>query len=435
MGLCGSRGWRSASVISPLLLATPAWAQSFMLFDDINSEVFLRGLSGDGSVLVGHVTSPTFQLRPVRIRWRESLTPIDLRPPGGSASGYATAASHDGAVIVGIDSGVGFRWTQAGGQELFPGLRLYAVSADGLVLAGNGVNSASGLNEEACRMVYGQPPVFLGAFQTQTRRSRVSALTPDGVIGVGSSTSPDLHLCGSGYNSQDEAVVWAPGTMVGIGHADPANHTSGYSAVSADGSVAVGSAFSTGPGGWCAYWPLITRNGSTRILNTPSAFLGATAGSVLDVSANGTRLVGSAQLAGFNDHAVVWDASRGWRTVESILAQAGVTLPSTVFGIKSAEMVSDDGRVIAGQATLLGGATRAWVGEVPLPCIADTDDGGGTGTPDGGVTIADLVYYLTLLGNGSAEADVDDGSGTGRLDGGITIDDLIYFLSRFASGC
>ncbi len=223
--------------------------------------------------------------------------------------------------------------------------------------------------------------------------------------------------------------------MVGIGHADPANSTSAYGDVSADGSVAVGSAFTTSPGAGCALWPLVTRNGATRILNSPAVFLGATSGSASGVSANGTRIVGTARLAGFNDHAVVWDASRGWRTVESVLAQAGITLPPTLFSLQSAQVVSDDGLVIAGRAALPGGVTRTWVGEVPLPCIADTDDGGGTGNPDGGVTIGDLVYYLALFQSGGDSADVDDGSGTGRLDGGITIDDLIYFLTRFEAGC
>lgn len=30
----------------------------------------------------------------------------------------------------------------------------------------------------------------------------------------------------------------------------------------------------------------------------------------------------------------------------------------------------------------------------PPPCIADVDDGSGTGNPDGGITIDDLLYYL-----------------------------------------
>ncbi len=68
-------------------------------------------------------------------------------------------------------------------------------------------------------------------------------------------------------------------------------------------------------------------------------------------------------------------------------------------------------------------------------CPADVDDGSGTGMPDGGVTIDDLLYYLFLFQQGLISADIDDGSGTGTPDGGVTIDDLLYFLLRFAGGC
>ncbi|QQS09654.1 MAG: hypothetical protein IPK69_03260 [Phycisphaerales bacterium] len=68
-------------------------------------------------------------------------------------------------------------------------------------------------------------------------------------------------------------------------------------------------------------------------------------------------------------------------------------------------------------------------------CVADVDDGTGTGTPDGGVTIDDLLYYLGIFNAGSVSADVDDGSGTGTPDGGVTIDDLLYYLIRFNAGC
>ncbi len=69
------------------------------------------------------------------------------------------------------------------------------------------------------------------------------------------------------------------------------------------------------------------------------------------------------------------------------------------------------------------------------PCLADTDDGSGTGTPDGGVTIDDLLFYLVLFEAGDVRADVDDGSATGTRDGGLTIDDLLYYLVRFEGGC
>jgi nitrate/TMAO reductase-like tetraheme cytochrome c subunit len=68
-------------------------------------------------------------------------------------------------------------------------------------------------------------------------------------------------------------------------------------------------------------------------------------------------------------------------------------------------------------------------------CPADLDDGTFTGTPDGGVTVDDLIHFVTLFGNGDPRADLDDGSGTGTRDQGVTIEDLIYFLDHFTLGC
>ncbi len=75
------------------------------------------------------------------------------------------------------------------------------------------------------------------------------------------------------------------------------------------------------------------------------------------------------------------------------------------------------------------------VGEVTPVCIADVDDGSATGTPDGAVTIDDLLYYLGVFQQGDVAADVDDGSGTATPDGAVTIDDLLYYLVRFQAGC
>lgn len=68
-------------------------------------------------------------------------------------------------------------------------------------------------------------------------------------------------------------------------------------------------------------------------------------------------------------------------------------------------------------------------------CPADLDDGTATGTPDGGITIDDLLFYLTAFELGTTAADFDDGSGTGAPDGGVTIDDLLFYLQHFEAGC
>jgi hypothetical protein len=100
-------------------------------------------------------------------------------------------------------------------------------------------------------------------------------------------------------------------------------------------------------------------------------------------------------------------------------------LPDTALGgLGLAELLSPGsvGQILAGP----------WAS---CACVADVDDGSGTGTPDGGVTVDDLLYYLVLFENGDSRADVDDGSGTGTPDAGVTIDDLLYFLVRFEAGC
>jgi hypothetical protein len=68
-------------------------------------------------------------------------------------------------------------------------------------------------------------------------------------------------------------------------------------------------------------------------------------------------------------------------------------------------------------------------------CRADLDDGTGSGTPDGGVTIDDLLFFLQQFAAGDVGADLDDGSGSGSPDGGVTVEDLLFFLERFGAGC
>ncbi|MGD9791595.1 MAG: GC-type dockerin domain-anchored protein [Phycisphaerales bacterium] len=93
--------------------------------------------------------------------------------------------------------------------------------------------------------------------------------------------------------------------------------------------------------------------------------------------------------------------------------------------------------VVEGTNVAFGHITRVafTTGSGVPACVADVDDGSGTGTPDGGVTIDDLLYYLSIFNLGDVAADVDDGSGTGTPDAGVTIDDLLYFLTRFNAGC
>jgi hypothetical protein len=111
---------------------------------------------------------------------------------------------------------------------------------------------------------------------------------------------------------------------------------------------------------------------------------------------------------------------------------SGTTTPMLSI---SAITLADEGiytLVIAGACgSQISQAARLLVGG----CVADFDDGSGTGTPDNGVGIEDLLYYLSIYDAGVSQADVDDGTGTGHFDGGVGIEDLLYYLARYDAGC
>lgn len=69
------------------------------------------------------------------------------------------------------------------------------------------------------------------------------------------------------------------------------------------------------------------------------------------------------------------------------------------------------------------------------PCVADLDNGTGSGIRDGAITIDDLLFFLISFEAGTPAADLDNGTSTGTPDGAVTIDDLLFFLTRFEAGC
>lgn len=68
-------------------------------------------------------------------------------------------------------------------------------------------------------------------------------------------------------------------------------------------------------------------------------------------------------------------------------------------------------------------------------CAADLANSSGDGTPDGGVDINDLLYFLVQFEAGTLGADVSSSDYPGIADNGVDISDLLFFLSHFESGC
>ncbi len=134
-----------------------------------------------------------------------------------------------------------------------------------------------------------------------------------------------------------------------------------------------------------------------------------------------------------------WDGT-SWSAMQGGMSTFVGNVPPSVTTMAVVEFGGGPNLFAGGTFTSAGpvgadGFARWMYDPAGICCVADVDDGSSTGTPDGGVTIDDLLYYLAIFEAGDAAADVDDGSSTGTPDGGVTIDDLLYFLVRFESGC
>jgi len=90
------------SVIGGYIPAMPEaylWTPNFGLYQALTDPFQLNGLSGDGSVAVGHQNNPNPMNQPVR--WTEAAGIQNLPKPIGATEVSATAISSDGMVVVG----------------------------------------------------------------------------------------------------------------------------------------------------------------------------------------------------------------------------------------------------------------------------------------------------------------------------------------------
>ncbi len=163
-----------------------------------------------------------------------------------------------------------------------------------------------------------------------------------------------------------------------------------------------------------------------------------------------------ANLGGRTTSLAVWDDGRGPSLYAGGTAQPAINY---IARLENAQWVPLDGGVsgsvsgnfpsvfamnvwngnlvVGGDFTAAGSVpARGLVTRAACPrCVADVDDGSATGSPDGGVTTDDLLYYLAIFSDGNTRADLDNGTFSGTPDGGVTIDDLLFFLVRFEAGC
>lgn len=105
------------------------------------------GISGDGSTTIGAYQDANFRTR--AYRWTQaSGTYLDLGVLPGQTSSQATAASQNGARIVGNSGNSAFTWTQASGMTMLPNLPMLTraqalcISPDESFIGGVGLDAS-----------------------------------------------------------------------------------------------------------------------------------------------------------------------------------------------------------------------------------------------------------------------------------------------------
>ena len=395
---------------------------------------FATGVSGDGSVVVGAVYSPTGGTDGlggyVGIKWTIAggRVELGLLPPDGHSS-YAYGATYDGAVIAGEACGSycysvqPFRWIDPGPLEplgYMPGSsNSYAngISDDGFTIAGFAVQDG-----------------FYDVYPTRWREELgVVPMDrfPGGGTAIAHAASADgSFLAGRAWDSDrhQQAARWgSDGAIQGLGFLpDPGPITySAGRAITPDGSTIVGTAHgAVGAGGYAYQGFRWTPSAGMQGLGVSGTRgnLGSTA--AMDVSADARTIVGAwGGETGFGDgsQAAVWKAGLGWRDLETWLVNDYDLDNVADWTLVEALGVSNDGSVIVGWGFDRAGYPEGLVVVLPVECPADFN-------ADGEVNTLDVLAFLNAWSAGDPSADFN-------ADGVINTLDVLAFLNAWSAGC
>ncbi|MDX1419470.1 MAG: T9SS type A sorting domain-containing protein [Rubricoccaceae bacterium] len=339
---------RTFVVLLACLLASSALqAQSFQELDPLQGGgvSLARGISGDGSVIVGYSTTGGGDV--VAVRWGGAMGP---EPLAGFA-GLAVDASEDGSVIVGsLWTGEPVRWEEGALNplDLLPGDTIggaTGVTADGATVVGYS-DPGDGSANEAVRWTAAGNAIRLGDLPGGGVYGIAWDVSADGSVVVGWSMSGNGH----------EAFRWTAeaDSMAGLGDLSGGGFRSEAYAVSADGTVVVGK----GQGEDDTEVFRWTEKGDMVGLGT---FPGAYDITPQDVSADGDVIVGQRDNLSAS---FIWTAEGGIQDLQTVL-EDDYGLDLTGWTLRNAYAISDDGTVIVGWGTNPDGDTRAWRAELP----------------------------------------------------------------------
>ncbi|MEM7576532.1 MAG: hypothetical protein AAF328_03570 [Planctomycetota bacterium] len=387
---------------------------------DINPSLYLSDpLSQDGSTVVG---TGLFDDKRQAFRWRQATGVVPLGhlpfepPPGGNAESFqassALGVSADGSVVLGF--GVvgspellspfppplppivnyetsGFLWTEADGLRPLADTRSASLlNTDGSVAIVSGEEQFVRWDAQA-----GLTPI---AFE-ETGFFDLRALTADGASGVGVRRDPDnppftLVFDRPGFGDDivninpTEAVIWEltptdDGTPIvpvarGLGSLPSDDPYAEAFAVSADGRVVVGTSH-VGPfldmesfrvEREAFLWSEATGMIGLNQLNGDESDQTLKISRALDVSDDGSVIVGDSTAPEGTITGFVWNEAMGMRSVYEVLVSVGQAEAIEGWSLGTVWGVSGDGTVIVGRGTDPQGESRVWIATIPEPGAA-----------------------------------------------------------------
>lgn len=396
--------------VSPVSLGVPSLINLGTLGGNASAG---RGVSGDGTIIVGWSRQPDGGDRAVR--WSKANGVQSLGTLGGFHS-QAFGVSADGTTVVGSSQvGLPFdraiHWTQTTGLQnlgLLPGFNhaeASGVSSDGTVAVGWMRTLDDGSDARAFSWTAETGVTNLGPIPGGSTSS-AHGISLDGSTAVGSGRTP-LGL---------RAFKWTASGMQLLGTL-PGASSSHASGVSGDGQIVVG---------WSGVRAF--RWSSKSGMQSIGTLVIGGESFAHAISGNGEIIIGSAAYSpGGPRRAFIWTLTSGIKDLNDHLTSLGVDM--TGWELTHANGLSFNGSTLTGEGRF-NGEMRAWVAlnvVPPIGCPADTNH-------DFGIDGADLSFFLGVFGAivdtfpSADPADFND-------DGIVNAADLSILLSNFGSSC
>ena len=415
-----------AALAGLALAAAAADGQTFIGFEDVlgnGYEWHNIDIADDGraAILQGRIRVGASYERAIAV-WKEGQGFTEIPAPGGSIDHQRgigmSAISGNGETVLFRSGDQAFQWNEIDGPSPTPLTTTTSpywardISTDGTTLVGQ-VRVAATDQEpsylQGARWMPDGPVEFL----TVPIADRRAAVFPKAV-----SRNGDWVAGAFADPSTKRAGLWGPnGEWINLAEHLPLTVSSSTYAVSNNGTIAFGGIAEFG------------RSKAFRWAQgqTPQIFdfFAPTHDDMLflDTTADGTVAVGRSGELAVESIAIVWSESRGTRSVQQMLTDAGVDIGA--WQLERVDAISADGKVIAGIGTAPNGQLGAWIvtsrSSPATPCPGDLN-------ADGVLSPADFNAWLLAFNAGDPAADQNG-------DGFLSAADFGAWIANFNAGC